>query len=359
VATEEKTEPASPRRRQEARKKGQVAKSQEVASAFILLFSFSMFALYGRYMYAYMQAYMRWVLSPTIFVNLKPLNDANVAYIIGNMTLVIVRILAPFLLVIAAVGLAVNFLQVGLFVSTEPIKPNFKKLNPITGFSRLFSMRSLTELIKSIAKVSLVGYVGYTHIRAAIPSFSQMLEMGVEQGFVFFCISTLWLAIKIALLLMILALFDYAYQKYDFEKSIRMTKQELKDEYKQREGDPLVRRRIRERQREIAMRRMMASVPKADVVITNPIELALALQYVAGEMHAPKIVAKGGGVVAERIKQIAKENKVPIVEDRPLAQALFRLCDVDDYVPTQLFKAVAEILAYVYRVSRKDHSFGI
>jgi len=359
VATEEKTEPATPRRRQEARKKGQVAKSQEISSALILLFAFCMLALYGRYMYVHLQRYMAWSLSPAILVDMTPMSPENVGFLMLDMTAFTARVLAPIMAVILLIGLTANFAQVGFVFSTEPIKPNLKKLNPISGFARLFSLRSSVELVKSIAKIAIVAYIGYAHVKGELPGFTPMIEMGLEQGFVYFCVSTLWLAIKIAIVLIVLAILDFAYQKYDFEKSIRMTRQEVKDEYKQREGDPLVRRRIREKQREIAMRRMMAAVPKADVVITNPVELAVALQYVAEEMHAPKIVAKGGGVVAERIKRIAKEHNVPIVEDRTLAQALFRLCDIGDYVPPQLFKAVAEILAYVYRISRKKTSFGI
>lgn len=359
MATEEKTEPATPRRRQEARKKGQVAKSQEIGSAFILLIGFSMLALMGRYMYMGMRNYMQWALSPKVFVDMSNMTQENVGYLMLDMIVFTARVLAPFMAAVLFVGLVINFSQVGFVFSFEPLKPNFKKLNPITGFSRLFSMRAGTELFKSIAKITLVGYIGYSTVKGSIPQFTEMLEMDVEQAFVLFCVTTLWLAIKIAIVLIVLAFLDFVYQKYDFEKSIKMTRQEIKDEYKQREGDPLVRRRIREKQREIAMRRMMAAVPHADVVITNPIELALALQYVSEEMHAPKIVAKGGGVVAERIRKIAKENNVPIVEDKALAQALFRLCDIGDYVPPQLFKAVAEILAYVYRMSRKKHSFGI
>ena len=186
-----------------------------------------------------------------------------------------------------------------------------------------------------------------------------MTSMDIRNAFGFFALTTLILALKIGAVLILLGILDYIYQRYDFERSIKMSKQEIKDEFKQREGDPLVRRRIREKQREIAVRRMMQAVPEADVVITNPIELAVALQYVSGEMHAPKVVAKGGGVVADRIKEVAKENKVPIVENKSLAQSLFRLTDVGDFVPPELFKAVAEILAYVYKISRKEHKFGL
>ncbi len=359
MATEEKTEPATPRRRSEARKKGQVAKSNEISSAFILLFGFSAMALFGKRIYVLLKHYMEWTFSPQVFVGLSDLNAENVGFLFLDMIVFVVRLLAPFFAVILLTGIAMNYLQVGMMVTFESIKPNFKKLNPISGFGRLFSLRSATELVKSLAKIALIGYISYSTIKGAIPQYVHMMDMDVEHAFVMFATTVLWLALKIGLLLVILSFLDFMYQKYDFEKSIKMTKQEIKDEYKQREGDPLVRRRIREKQREIAMRRMMAAVPQADVVITNPVELAVALKYDADDMHAPKVVAKGGGVVAEKIKQIAKDNSVPIIEDKPLAQSLFKLTDVGDFVPPQLFKAVAEILAYVYRISRKKHSFGI
>ncbi|HPN94586.1 MAG TPA: flagellar biosynthesis protein FlhB [bacterium] len=359
MASEEKTETATPRRRQEARKKGQVARSQEVGSAAILVAGACMLALYGRYMYGYMKRYMEWSLSPEVFVRLSDLNESNIGFLLSNMVIFSIKIMAPFAAVLVAVALINGFMQVGFHMSLESIKPKFSKLNPINGFKRLFSMRSVTELLKSIFKIAIVGYVGFASIRAAIPKFLLMTDMGIEHAFMLMCVTMLTMALKIGLVLIVLAVLDMIYQKYDFEKSIKMTKQEVKDEYKQREGDPLVRRRIREKQREIAMRRMMAAVPNADVVITNPVELAIALEYAAEEMHAPKVTAKGGGVVAEKIKQVAKENNVPIIEDKPLAQSLFKLTDVGDYVPPQLFKAVAEILAYVYRVSKKKHRFGI
>ncbi len=359
MATEEKTEQATPRRRQEARKKGQVAKSTEISSAFIILFGTAMLGFYGKYIYVYLERYMQWVLSPAIFSYTNEITVDNFSYFFLVILWYVFKILLPFVAVILVVALGANFAQVGMLVSFESIKPSFKKINPISGLSRLFSLRSLTELVKSVLKISLISYVGYSTIKAALPDFIRMLEMDIQQALVLFGVTTLWLSIKVGLLFVILAFLDLVYQKYEFEKSIKMTKQEIKDEYKQREGDPLVRRRIREKQREIAMRRMMAAIPTADVVITNPIELAVALKYDADEMYAPEVVAKGGGVVAEKIKQIAKENNVPIVEDKSLAQSLFRLTDIGDPVPPQLFKAVAEILAYIYRISKKSHKFGI
>lgn len=358
MADEEKTEPATPRRRQEARKKGQVAKSQEFSSAFLLLIGACMLGLWGKYMYVYLQRYTEWMLSPMIFSHM-PFNRDNVAFIFTDMFFFGARVLIPIVLVLAVTAFLANFLQIGFKVASEPIKPKLNKIDPIKGAKNLISMRALTDLVKSIAKVVIVGYIAYSTVRNTLPQFAAMSVMEIGDAFSLFAITTLWFVIKVAIILLLLAILDYAYQIYDFEKGIKMSKQEIKDEHKQREGDPMVRRRIRQKQREIAMRRMMASVPEADVVITNPIELAVALTYEADEMHAPKVVAKGGGVVAERIKEIAREHDVPIVENPPLAQSLFKMCDIDDYIPPNLYKAVAEILAYVYRISKTKPGFGI
>ncbi len=358
MADEEKTEPATPRRREEARKKGQVAKSQEFSSAFLLLLGTCMIGVWGKYMVVYLERYMQWMLSPLIFSHM-PFNETNVSFLLIDMFFFSVRVLFPIMLVLFLIAFLSNFLQIGLQFSSEPIKPQLNKIDPISGFKRLFSLRSVTELFKNIAKIAIVGYIAYSTIQNLLPQFAQMSVMEIRDASALFANITLWFVIKVSIVLVLLAILDFAYQKYDFEKGIKMSKQEIKDEYKQREGDPLVRRRIRQKQREMAMRRMMSSVPEADVVITNPIELAVALTYDSDDMHAPKVVAKGGGVVAEKIKDIARENNVPIVENPPLARSLFKLCDIDDYIPPQLFKAVAEILAYIYRISKSKPSFGL
>lgn len=331
----------------------------ELGSAFVLLAGFSALALYGPYMFVYTQRYMRWMYSPLILVHMSHLNERNVAFFCMDMFVFSAKILAPVVLAILVIALFANYMQVGLKVTPQAIKPMFNKLNPLSGLKRIFSLRSITELLKSLFKISLISYLCFSTIRGVLPQFVNMTTMEIGEGLTLFAVTTITLVMKVAMLMIFLAVLDFAYQRYDFEKSIKMTKQEVKDEYKQREGDPLVRRRIREKQREMAVRRMMSAIPQADVIITNPTELAIALQYVADEMHAPKVVAKGGGVVAEKIRQVAKDNGVPIIENKPLAQSLFKLTDVGDYVPPQLFKAVAEILAYVYNLDRKKHSFGI
>ncbi|MFH1538286.1 MAG: flagellar biosynthesis protein FlhB [bacterium] len=358
MATEERTEPATPRRRQESRKKGQVSKSAEVGSALIMLSGFTVLLLYGPSIFIYFKTFMKWIYDPRLLGGID-LSQTNVAFIFTQIIFFCIRLLAPFGAVLIVVGLLANISQVGFLFSFYPLNPNFAKLNPLTGFKRLFSMRSVQELLKNLFKIGIVGTIGFFSVKGAIPAYIQLMDTDLEAMVSKIALTIVIMALKVALALIIIAILDYTYQRYEFEKSIKMTKQEVKDEWKQREGDPLVRSRIRQRQREIAMMRMMKEVPRADVVITNPVFLAVALRYVSEDMHAPQVVAKGAGDIAERIREIAEEHNVPIVVDRALAQALFKLSEVGEYVPASLFKAVAEVLAYVYRLGTKAHSFGL
>lgn len=355
---EERTEPATARRRQDAREKGQVVRSTEIGSAFILFTGFAAMWVFGGRMLFYLESYMRWMYSPVVMVHL-PLNQTNVGYLFQDMFVFTARVLAPLFIAIIIVAFFTNYFQVGLRLTFTSLQPNFAKLNPITGVTRLFSLRAFQELLKSIVKITVIGWVAYNTVKSVMALYVAAADMSIAAALAMLGQHVVTLAIKVAIIMIVLGIIDYIYQKYEFEKSIRMTKQEIKDEYKQREGDPMVRSRIRQKQREIAMKRMMKEVPKADVVITNPTRLAIALQYVSEEMHAPKVVAKGAGVVAEKIREVAKEANVPIVEDRWLAQSLFKLTDVGEYVPASLFKAVAEVLAYVYRMGARKNRFGI
>jgi flagellar biosynthetic protein FlhB len=235
----------------------------------------------------------------------------------------------------------------------EPLRPKFSKLNPINGLQRLFSAHGFLELAKSIIKLVIVFYFAYSTIREHLFMFLDMFRQSP-----FDVALALWriiyqVAMKICMFLLALAIFDYIYQRWEFRKSLRMTKREVKDEFKQTEGNPQIKNKIRQRQREIAMRRMMQDVPKADVVITNPTHLAIALRYDSTKMTAPVVVAKGEGFIAQKIKEIAAANDVVLVENKPLAQAIYKSVDIGEGIPENLFQAVAEVLAYVYRLKRK------
>ena len=348
---QERTEPATPKRREEARKKGNVTKSYEVNSSAILLISLFFFFFAGAHIVTLMVYYSRIVFDNFSSISLTP--DYIKGYI-ELASLCMLKILLPFVVTIMAIGLLVNLLQVGPLFTVEPLIPKFSKINPVTGFRRiLLSRKAAAELLKNILKIILVGVVAYIDIKGRIPQFVLFLDQSVSQIWTYTAAATFSLGVKIIMLLAALSLIDYIFQRFEYERSIRMTRQELREEYKQLEGDPHIKARIRSIQREIARRRMMEGVPKADVIITNPVEVAVALQYTPKEMEAPKVVAKGRRKIAEKIREIAIQNDIPIVENKPLAWALFKAVEIGDFIPEHLFQAVAEVLAYVYRLKNK------
>ncbi len=259
-------------------------------------------------------------------------------------------ILIPFFVPILIAGMLGNIGQVGFEMHSEPLRPKLSKINPISGFKKFVSVRSLVELGKSIMKLLIIGGISYGLIKADLRGFPPLMQQGVGEIFLFIAQVAFKILFFVCLALIILALLDYIYQRWQFEQSIKMTKQEVKDEHKQVEGDPKVKSRIRKAQYELAAHRMMEAVPEADVVITNPVHLAVALKFEASEMTAPTVIAKGSGHIAERIKEIAGEHQVPIVEDKLLAQTLFKIVEIGEFIPIELYRAVAEILAYVYRL---------
>jgi len=346
----EKTEEATPRRKQQARTKGQVAKSQEFNSALVLLAGFAALSLFFPFIYGQIVAYTRLMLSTL------SREDLTVGTIIGlfqQSTVVGAKILLPLLGATLVAGMAANYFQVGVLFSTEAITVNLSRINPLEGFKRLFSVRSLVELGKSLLKVSLVGIVLYRIIRDNFAVFPKMLDMDIRASGAFLGEMIVKMGLQSAVLLMILAIIDFRYQQWEFNKSLKMSKEEVKEEYKQTEGNPQVKSKIREKMRRMSMRRMMQEIPKADVVITNPTHFAVALRYDAETMAAPRVVAKGQDNLALKIKEIAKEHGVVTVENKPLAQALYKGAEIGDQVPPELFQAVAEVLAFVYRLKGK------
>jgi flagellar biosynthetic protein FlhB len=255
-------------------------------------------------------------------------------------------------LIIAVFVTAITIRQVGWTISFDPFKLDFGRLNPVSGMKKIISMRSLVELLKGLLKATVFCVVIYIALMEKLPLAVRAMQIPLEEGALQLW-DFLWdLAMRLAIMLLVMALADYLYQKWEFEKSIRMSKQEIKEEYRQTEGDPQIKSKIRQKQRELAKKRMMASVPKADVVITNPTTLAIALMYDRDVMAAPQIVAKGKGLIARRIREIAQEHEVPIVENKPLARALYETADIGDEVPEKLYRGVAEILAMVYKLKK-------
>ncbi|WP_379126557.1 flagellar biosynthesis protein FlhB [Paenibacillus sp. sgz500958] len=346
----EKTEKATSKKRGDARKQGQVPKSAELSSSVVLLSAVLSLSMFGGFIKERLMA-----LYTDIFMNRlsMELTTDNVTTLLSDYGLQIFIILAPLLGITFVLAIVVNVAQVGFLTVTEGLTPKFSKLNPIKGLKNIFSIRSLVEMLKSIFKLLVIAYLVYSTIWAQKANFSLLSHMDLEAIFKFAAGMTLSLGTKIGAALIIMAILDYIYQRYEHEKSLRMSKQDIKDEYKQSEGDPLIKGKIKERQRRIAMQRMMQEVPKADVIITNPTHFAVALRYDGSQMDAPEIVAKGQDYVALRIRELAKEHGIMTMENKPLARALFQRAEIGDTVPADLFQAVAEVLAYVYRLKGK------
>jgi len=346
----EKTEKATPKKRDDARKKGQTAKSQDVNTAIILLAVFLFLTFSASYIGnivfdLFNQTFQEYML--------MELTENTVQVITMDIMKELALLLGPVMLVALLAGLFSNYIQVGVMFTTKPLEPKLEKIDPIKGFKRIFSLRAIVELLKSILKISFVGAITFVILWMNIDQVLSLSFKSVGDSLATMASLTVQMGIAASLALLFLSLFDFLYQKYDFEKNIRMSKQDLKDEHKNIEGDPLIKSKIKQRQREMAMRRMMQEVPEADVVITNPTHFAIALKYDENKMDAPYVVAKGVDYLAQKIKYIANENDVVMVENRPLARSLYDSAEIGDAVPEEFFKAVAEILAYVYRIKNQ------
>jgi flagellar biosynthesis protein FlhB len=346
----EKTEKATPKKKQDARKKGQVAKSQDVNTAVVLLAVFLFLMFFGKTMTERLIGVLRNALQNYMLMDLT---ENNINAILLEILTELAFFLGPVMLVALLAGVAANYAQVGFMFSTEAIQMKLEKINPISGFKRIFSMRAIVELIKSILKISFIGMIAFSVLWSRMDEVLLLANKSIGAALATIAGLTLQMGLFASGALLFLSLLDFLYQKYDFEKSIRMSKQDLKDEYKNIEGDPLIKSKIKQKQREMAMRRMMQEVPKADVVITNPTHYAIALKYDEQKADAPVVVAKGVDFVAQKIKLIAKENDIVAVENRPLARALYSQAEIGDAIPEEFFKAVAEILAFVYQTKNK------
>jgi flagellar biosynthetic protein FlhB len=348
---QEKTEKATGRRRQKAREEGQVAKSQEIASVLVLLVGISVLYIFGYLFYPRALE----ILYRNLDFSTVPHFDRKFCIALLNRTVVSFLILVlPVMGAVFLTAFAANMFQVGFQFSSKAITPKLEKFNVIKGFARLFSLKSLVELLKSIIKLLIIGTVAYFAVKGEISSLVKLHDAPVASIFIFVLKGMFKIFIWVILIMILVAASDYSYQKWQFEKDLRMTKQEVKEEYKETEGDPQIKSRIRSIQIQAARKRMMQRVPKADVVVTNPTHLAIAIQYDARAMEAPQVVAKGAGHVAERIKSIAAENRIPVVENKELARNLYRVIEVGEQIPSEFFKAVAELLAYVYKLKGKS-----
>jgi flagellar biosynthetic protein FlhB len=347
---QEKTEQATPRRREEARRKGQVAHSNELTSVAILAVGLLSLSALGGTMVRHLAGFTTDMFSNGLLQELDAVGVRTLVLTWGGRAALIA---APIIALLTAAALAIEYAQVGVVVAGDPLMPKFSRIDPLAGAQRLLSGRGLVELAKGLLKIAAVAWLTYVTIRGELGNFVTYLDMAPGQILAHCGAATLKLGYRIVGLLLVLAVLDYAFQRWDYERSLRMTHQEIKEELKQQEGDPAIRARIRSVQREMSRKRMMADVRTADVVVTNPTHLAIALRYDPESMAAPRVVAKGQRLVAERIKEVARQAGVPLVENKPLAQALYRAVRLGDEIPETLFKAVAEVLAFVFRLRHR------
>jgi len=350
---EGKTEKATPKRRKEVREKGQVLQSREITTALVLMSVFVAVRVFGKNIYSLLSEYIKTVLTEYPKIEDLYMPDVIVRVFIDGV-IVFVKAVGPVLAIAVLTSLIVGYAQVGFIFTLETLKPKFGKINPINGFKRLFSLSGAVELIKSILKVGIIGYISYSYLNGKASAILGLMNMDLLKIASFIAVTSLDLAIRICVALIIMGAFDYMYQWWEYEKGLMMSKQEVKEEYKQMEGNPEIKSKIRQKQRQISMRRMMQEIPKADVVITNPTHYACALKYDADESPAPVLVAKGQDYIAARIKEIARENRVEIVENKQLARTIFDTVEVGEAIPPELYQAVAEVLAFVYSLKGKD-----
>lgn len=344
----EKTFQATPRRRQDARKKGQVLKSTEIVSAFMLLGFIALLKFWVPAMIVKMQSLFTYVYGLSHEWDIRSISSLMI-----NILWIGIQIVGPVFIVGVLIAITTNYLQVRSLFTTEPLKPQLSRISPISGAKRMFGVRAWVELAKSLFKVTVIGYFLYATIRDNFEVFPALSQLNVGQSAILLGELIIDLGWRIALAFLFIALFDYLYQWWDYEKNLKMSHEELKQEYKQTEGNPQLKSEIKKRQRAMAMGRMMQDLKTADVVVTNPTHYAVALRYDPKENSAPYVVAKGADEIALRIKSLAKEYGIVTMENKPLARALFAQAEIGQGVPADLYKAVAEVLAFVYRLKKK------
>ncbi len=345
----DRTERATPRRREEARRRGEVARSQEVNSALVLLVGFTVLLMAGGHLvsvlgrnavYLFGQAHV-----------LRPDDPGGLRVLLAGNLKVLGSALAPLLVALLLAGLAANLAQVGFHASAEALAFRLEKLNPVTGLKRFFGKRAAFELLKNVLKVGLVAWLSWLIVRGELPRLVPLSLLPLPAIAAIGKSSLAGLVYRLLAMLVALAVADWVFQRWQHEENLKMTRSELKQEYRDIDGDPQIKARMRAIQYETARRRMLAEVPRADVVVTNPTHVAVALAYDRGD-GAPRVLAKGADHVAAAIRRVAREHRVPVLENRPLARALYRQVKVGGLVPEALYEAVARVLAYVYRLRR-------
>lgn len=345
---QEKTEQPTSRRRDEARGEGNFANSRELSTFFMMFGSLLIIYFSAMWIFTGLADFMK--TSFSVFKTGMTAQDLNDLF--RGVSYKFLLIIAP-ILAIPLFGAASYLLQNGFVFTGKKLSPDISKLNPLAGIKRLFSFSSVVELVKSVLKVSVLAYVVYLSVAKEWNNLPFLIDMDVASSAVYMARVSFAIMTKTVWVVAVIAGIDYVYQRWVYEKGLRMSREEIKEEMKEMEGDPIVKARIKSIQRELARKRMMQDVPKADVVVTNPTHIAVALKYDREKASAPIVVAKGAGLIAEKIKEIARKHRVPVIENKPLARNLFKHVEIGREIPAALYKAVAEILAYVYRLKSK------
>ncbi len=350
----EKTEKASPKKKRDARKKGEVHKSQDFVSAVSMVVVFSAlrngYSSFAESSGGFLKEHLS---SDYVLTQSENLSTGRLTGAYLDTLQEVLPIVLPLMLIVMLTGVMLHVVQVGPMLSFQKIKPNFNKINPIQGFKRIFSTVTLMEMVKSIVKVAILGYIIFRAFLPQMDTFRNMMYLNVGAAFSMIIGWAADMGLRIGIALLIFAVVDIFYQWWKYEKDLKMTKQEVKEENKQTEGDPQIKGKIRQKQRRMSAMRMMQNVKTADVVVTNPTHFAVALRYDEKNDAAPVIVAKGQDFLAQRIKKLAKENNVTIVENKPVARALYAACEIGQTVPPDMYQAIADILIYVYKLTNK------
>ena len=350
----EKTEKATPKKRRDARKKGQVRRSTEVNTAFCAIIMFGLLYFLWPWFVEQMQGiFTEHFSTQSIMMASRGMNQNEIMELLARILLGFFSMMFPILGAAMISGIAANVLQIGFMFTTETMKVKLNKINPINGFKQMLSPRKLVDLVKNLFKIFLVGYIAYTDYMNLLEKFGRYVGQEIDISFIDIMQTAFLMALKMCIVMVFIAVADFLYQWWKYEKDLKMTKQEVKDEYKMMEGDPKIKGKIRQKQMQMSAMRMMQQVPEADVVITNPTHYAVALSYKEKEHAAPKVLAKGQDYIAQKIREVAMEHDIQIVENPPLAQSLYAMCEVDDEIPGDLYQAVADILVFVYRQKGK------
>ena len=345
---QERTEQATSRRREQAREEGNFATSREVSTLFMVAAGVMVLYFSGLWMFSGLADVMK----KCFHLYRGELTVKEIHTILKDLSLSFLMIIAPALL-IPIFGAISYVIQNGINFTAKPLAPDFKKINPLAGFKKIASINSLAELVKSVLKISVLTYVVFLAVKKEWLNMPALIDMEVAASVAYIASVSFAIMVKTVWVLVVIAAIDYAYQRWNFEKGLRMSKEEIKEEMKETDGDPIIKARIKSMQREMARKRMMNDVPKADVVVTNPTHIAIAIRYDREKGNAPIVVAKGAGFVAERIRELAKKHGVPVLENKPLARTLYKTVKVGMEIPANLYKAVAEVLAYVYRLRKR------